>query len=93
MAHDPQIGYEIKATILGVKGDCDAGHKEGETFEISCFDPAGFAAGSTMIYSPACKPFSLGARCRGGRETAFNWDARIRKILSPFNYSGQSGLN
>ena len=36
MAEDPGLGYRVVATIIGVKGECGAGHKEGETFEISC---------------------------------------------------------
>jgi len=35
MAQDPQIGYQVKATILEVKGECSAGHKAGESFEVS----------------------------------------------------------
>jgi len=36
MAGDPGIGKEMVATIKDVKGDCSAGHKKGDTFEISC---------------------------------------------------------
>ena len=66
--------------------------KKGNPLKSAALIPVGCAAGSTTIYFPACKPSSLGAHCRGGRAIAFNWGARIRKILSPFNYSGQSGL-
>jgi hypothetical protein len=32
MAKDPGIGYRVMATITGVKGQCNAGHKVGEKF-------------------------------------------------------------
>ena len=41
MAKDPGIGNKIVATIKSVKGDCNAGHEKGDTFEISCFDSGG----------------------------------------------------
>jgi len=41
MARDPGLGYRIVAEVIGVKGECSAGHYVGETFEISCHDPAG----------------------------------------------------
>jgi uncharacterized repeat protein (TIGR04076 family) len=41
MAQDPGIGYRVVATVTGVKGKCNAGHQVGDTFEISCHNPAG----------------------------------------------------
>ena len=41
MATDPGIGYRIVATVVSAKGHCNAGHNEGDTFEISCHNPAG----------------------------------------------------
>lgn len=41
MAKDPGIGYKVVATVIGGEGKCSAGHVVGETFEISCYDPAG----------------------------------------------------
>jgi uncharacterized repeat protein (TIGR04076 family) len=41
MAQDPAIGYKVTATILSVKGHCSAGHQAGESFELSCYNPAG----------------------------------------------------
>jgi uncharacterized repeat protein (TIGR04076 family) len=35
------IGHKIVATITNIKGQCSAGHKEGEQFEISCHDSGG----------------------------------------------------
>jgi uncharacterized repeat protein (TIGR04076 family) len=36
MAHNPKLGYQVKATISAVKGECSAGHNEGESFEGLC---------------------------------------------------------
>ncbi len=41
MANDPGIGYRVVATVTNVTGPCGAGHQMGETFEISCHNPAG----------------------------------------------------
>jgi uncharacterized repeat protein (TIGR04076 family) len=41
MAKDPGMGFRIMATITGIKGQCSAGHYEGETFEISCHNTGG----------------------------------------------------
>jgi uncharacterized repeat protein (TIGR04076 family) len=41
MANDPGKGYKILATVTDVKGKCSAGHRVGESFEISCHNPAG----------------------------------------------------
>ena len=41
MAQDPGMGYRVVATVTGVKGTCNAGHQVGDTFEISCHNPAG----------------------------------------------------
>ena len=41
MANDPGIGYRVVATVTSIKGTCGAGHQVGDTFEISCHNPAG----------------------------------------------------
>jgi len=41
MAQDPGIGYKITATVIEARGSCNAGHKAGDTFELSCHNPAG----------------------------------------------------
>jgi uncharacterized repeat protein (TIGR04076 family) len=60
MAQDPQIGYQIKVTVLSVKGDCDAGHKEGETFEISCFNAVGLCGWFYHDIFPSLQTFQFG---------------------------------
>jgi hypothetical protein len=41
MATNPGIGKKVMATITGVKGECSAGHRVGDAFEISFHDPGG----------------------------------------------------
>jgi hypothetical protein len=58
MAQDPQIGYEVIATILGVKGECSAGHTEGQSIEISCHNPAGLCGWLGRRYDSIAMPGS-----------------------------------
>jgi uncharacterized repeat protein (TIGR04076 family) len=60
MAKDPGIGYKISATVLSVKGECSAGHKAGETFEISCHDPAGLCGYFYHDIFPSLSTFQFG---------------------------------
>ena len=41
MAEDPGLGYRVLATVIEAKGHCSAGHRKGDTFEISCHDTGG----------------------------------------------------
>jgi uncharacterized repeat protein (TIGR04076 family) len=49
MPKEPGLGYKIMATVTGVKGECGAGHRVGDSFEISCHNPAGLCG---FFYSP-----------------------------------------
>jgi uncharacterized repeat protein (TIGR04076 family) len=60
MAKDPGIGYKVTATVLSVKGDCSAGHRAGETFEISCHDPAGLCGYFYHSIFPSLQCFQFG---------------------------------
>jgi uncharacterized repeat protein (TIGR04076 family) len=41
MAKDPMFGRKIKAEVTGLKGQCNAGHKVGDKFEVSCYNTGG----------------------------------------------------
>ena len=41
MANHPKVGYRIMATVVRAEGHCNTGHKEGDTFQISCHNAAG----------------------------------------------------
>jgi uncharacterized repeat protein (TIGR04076 family) len=38
MANDPKVGNKVIATVISLKGECNAGHKVGDTFEVSCWN-------------------------------------------------------
>ena len=60
MAEDSTMGYKIVATIESVKGKCDAGHRAGETFEISCINPAGLCGFFYHDIFPTLSTFQFG---------------------------------
>lgn len=60
MAKDPGFGYRVKATVTGVKGRCNAGHAVGESFEISCHDPAGLCGFFYHDLFPNLSTFQFG---------------------------------
>lgn len=60
MAVDPGIGYRIVGTVASVAGQCSAGHKEGESFEISCHNPAGLCGFFYHRIFPTLQTFQFG---------------------------------
>ena len=60
MAQDPRVGYKVIATITGVKGKCNAGHREGESFEISCHNPGGLCGFFFHSIFPDLQTFQFG---------------------------------
>ncbi len=60
MAQDPGIGYRITATVVASKGECSAGHKAGESFEISCHNPAGLCGYFYHDIFPSLQTFQFG---------------------------------
>jgi len=36
-----QLGYRVVATVKSIQGECSAGHKVGDTFEVSAHNTAG----------------------------------------------------
>ncbi|MCX8021648.1 MAG: TIGR04076 family protein [Syntrophorhabdaceae bacterium] len=60
MAEDPKIGYKVIGTITSVKGNCNAGHRKGDTFEISCHNPAGLCGFFYHDMFPVLMMFQFG---------------------------------
>ncbi|MBW1776609.1 MAG: TIGR04076 family protein [Deltaproteobacteria bacterium] len=60
MATDPGIGYRVVATVKSLKGECSAGHRVGERFEISCHDPAGLCGFFYHDVFPSLYTFQFG---------------------------------
>jgi len=62
MAKDPGIGKKVVGTITGVRGHCDAGHQVGETFEISCHNPARLCGFFYHDIFPTLSTFQFGGK-------------------------------
>jgi uncharacterized repeat protein (TIGR04076 family) len=60
MAQDPGIGKRVVVTVLSVKGDCSAGHRQGESFEISCHNPGGLCGFFYHDIFPSLSTFQFG---------------------------------
>ncbi len=62
MAKDPKVGKKVVATITGVKGECNAGHKVGDTFDISCHDTGGLCGFFYHDLFPSLSTFQFGGK-------------------------------
>ena len=60
MTKDTEIGYRVTATIKGMQGECSAGHKTGETFEISCYNTGGLCGYCYHKIFPDLQTFQFG---------------------------------
>jgi len=60
MALDPGIGYKVTATVIESRGTCGAGHKAGDTFEISCHDPGELCGFFYHFIFPDLQTFQFG---------------------------------
>ena len=60
MARDPGFGKKVIATITDVKGTCNAGHKKGDTFEISCHNPGDLCGFFYHDIFPSLSAFQFG---------------------------------
>ena len=61
MAQDPGLGYRVVATVKEVRGQCNAGHKEGDSFEISCHNPSELCGFFYHNMFPSLYAFQFGA--------------------------------
>ena len=62
MVKDPGLGYKVMATVTDVKGKCNADHRVGESFEISCHNPAGLCGFFYQRIFPNLQTFQFGGR-------------------------------
>jgi uncharacterized repeat protein (TIGR04076 family) len=60
MAKDPGIGYRVTSTVVETKGSCSAGHRPGDTFELSCHNPAGLCGFFYHSIFPELQTFQFG---------------------------------
>jgi uncharacterized repeat protein (TIGR04076 family) len=71
MAKDPELGYKMVATVVDVKGKCSVGHKVGDSFEISCHNPAGLCGFFYHNIFPSLQTFQFGANMPWGKEIPY----------------------
>ena len=50
------------ATVIDAKGTCNAGHQEGDTFEISCHDSGGLCGFFYHQIFPSLNTFQFGGK-------------------------------
>ncbi|MBW2596574.1 MAG: TIGR04076 family protein [Deltaproteobacteria bacterium] len=60
MMNDPKVGYKVIATVTGLKGSCNAGHKVGDSFEISCYNTGGLCGWLYHDIFPHLSSFQFG---------------------------------
>lgn len=60
MAKDPGIGKKVVATVISAKGNCSAGHKKGDSFEISCYNTGGLCGFFYHDIFPSLSTFQFG---------------------------------
>ena len=60
MAKDPGLGYKVVATVIDVKGKCAAGHRMGESFEISVHNAGGLCGFFYHNLFPNLQTFQFG---------------------------------
>jgi uncharacterized repeat protein (TIGR04076 family) len=81
MAKDPGVGYRIEATIVGAEGHCNAGHKEGDTFEISCHNPAGLCGFFYHNIFPSLMTFQFGGAMPWWQSDTIQFECPDRRNL------------
>ena len=68
MALPTADGYKVIATVKSVKGTCKAGHKAGDSFEISCRNTAGLCGFFYHDIFPAIQMLQTGGTYPSGKE-------------------------
>jgi len=62
MATASENEFKIVATIVGSEGTCTAGHKVGDSFEISCYNPGGLCGWFYHDIFPSLQTFQFGGK-------------------------------
>jgi uncharacterized repeat protein (TIGR04076 family) len=70
MAVTPGVFKVFKARVVSAEGNCSAGHKQGDTFEISCWNPSGLCGFFYHDIFPTLQTYQFGGKLPwGGEET------------------------
>jgi uncharacterized repeat protein (TIGR04076 family) len=76
MANDPGIGSKITARVTAIKGACDAGHRIGDSFEISCFNTGGLCGFFYHALYPDLQTFQFGGKLPW-------WEGDVLEVVCP----------
>lgn len=60
MAKDPGLGKKITAKVISARGTCNAGHKEGDSFDLCCHNPDGLCGFFFHDIFPSLMTFQFG---------------------------------
>lgn len=64
----PQIGYRVIGKVKSVKGECSAGHEEGDEFELSCYQSSGLCGFFYHNLFPWISVLQFGGKFPWGQE-------------------------
>jgi uncharacterized repeat protein (TIGR04076 family) len=68
MAKEPGFGFRVMANVTDVKGECNAGHQVGDSFEISIINTGGLCGAFYHNIFPNLQTFQFGGNmpwCQG----------------------------
>lgn len=66
MAVTPADQKVFKARVVSVKGECGAGHKPGDTLELSCWNPDGLCGFFYHDIFPTLSTYQFGGKLPWG---------------------------
>ena len=78
MADQPEDIKPLDAEIIGVKGDCSAGHKVGDKFQIGCWDTGGLCGFFYHDIFPTLSVMQFGGNYPWGSADEVTWECPDR---------------
>ena len=78
MADQPEGIKPLDAEIMGVKGECSAGHKVGEKFQIGCWDTGGLCGFFYHDIFPTLSVMQFGGNYPWGSSDEVTWECPDR---------------
>lgn len=82
-ANNRGVGHSITATVISIKGKCNAGHKIGDRFNIGCHDTGGLCGYFYHDLFPKLSVMQFGGRYPWWDEnqTVFEYECQDKKNL------------
>jgi uncharacterized repeat protein (TIGR04076 family) len=79
MAVNPSFSKPLKAKIITVKGTCNAGHRTGDTFSISCYDSGGLCGFFYHDLFPSLSVMQFGGKYPWSSADELVWECPDRR--------------